>query len=149
MISRLRRQPFTIVFAVILGLLVAPAAAIAWHSALSLYDRAFPVVDMSGEVLRVNTEEAVIRIKGKKLRACTYLRVQALMRDDRGDMIDVYIQRVDMAENSDTKPIGSYHLGNWRVWPRNGATGAVINVNHLCGDRLITTKIADVEFARH
>jgi hypothetical protein len=139
------KQPFTLAFAVILGLVLAPLASLAWHATLTLYDSSFPVVDMHGEVLRADQYEAVVRIRGRKIRNCTYLRVQALTQDESGALQDAYIQRVDMGENGDTKMPGNYYLGDWRIWPRGEAVVVIVNVNHLCGDRLVTTRIVEVK----
>jgi len=141
---RLVRQPFTVLFAVIFGLLIAPLVTIGMHGLASIYDDAFPVVSMHGELVYADKDEVLIRISGVKHRSCQYLRVQAMVRSANGDMSDAYIQRADIRENGDSKPPGNYYLGEWRIWPRSNAVEVVVNANHLCGDRLVITQIAKV-----
>lgn len=144
MMRVLMRQPFTVVFAVLAGLLAAPLLSMGVNGMLGLYDKAFPVVTMHGDLVKADPSEVVIRISGIKHRACTYLRLQALVRDAHGSMSDAYIQRSDQAENGDTKAPGRYYLGEWRIWPRGQAVAVLVNSNHLCGDRLVVTQIAEV-----
>jgi hypothetical protein len=143
-IATLKRQPFTVIFAVLLGLVVAPMITIGTHGILGLYDSAFPVVTMQGELVKADANEVVIRISGVKHRPCTYLRVQALGRDLYGNLSDANMQRADSIENGDTKAPGKYFIGEWRIWPRGEAVAVIVNSNHLCGNRLVITKIAEV-----
>lgn len=143
-IANLTRQPFTMIFAVILGLLLAPMVSFGWDATIQLYDRAFPPVSMKGEVLRADQYEAVVRIRGQKLRKCTYLRLQALTQDRNGELLDAYIQRIDMVENGDTKAPGNYFFGDWRIFPRSNAVAVIVDANHLCGDRIVVTRVVEV-----
>ena len=145
MMRVLAHQPFTVVFAVLTGLLAAPLLSIATTSMLGLYDAAFPVATMRGEFIKADQSEVVIRISGIKHRACTYLRLQALVRDASGNYSDAHIHRIDITESGGTKAPGSYYLGEWRIWPRGQAVAVVVNSNHLCGTRLVVTKIAEVD----
>ena len=52
MMRVLLRQPFTVVFAVVLGLVAAPLLSIGMHALGEMYDAVFPVVRMRGELVR-------------------------------------------------------------------------------------------------
>jgi hypothetical protein len=141
---RVIHQPFTVAFAVLVGIIAAPVFSVSMKSMSNLYDSAFPVVRMTGELVYADPSEIRIRISGTKLRACTYLRLQAMIADKRGEWSDANIQRTDIHENGDTKPPGNYYIGEWRIWPRANAVSVIVNANHLCGDRLVVTRIAEV-----
>jgi hypothetical protein len=142
--STFKHQPFTVTFAVLLGLLLAPLIGIVHDSLQDAWDKAFPVVRINAKIVSASSEEVIISMYGAKERDCTFLRVQAFVRMNDRELADVNIRRVDVVENGDTKKLGNYFMGTWRVWPIDGAKGVVIDVNHLCGNHIVVTRVADL-----
>jgi hypothetical protein len=138
------RMPWSALVGVLIGVFAAPVVTSGALGLTSLYDKAWPVLKMHGELVSASRDEVVIKIRGVKHRSCQYIRLQAMVMLPSGEMTDANIQRISMPENGDTKDPGVYYLGEWRIWPRQGATAVVVNANHLCGDRLIVTRIAEV-----
>ena len=145
MIRFVRSQLVFITLGVLAGLFIAPAVVLSWHGLQTMYDRAFPVVEMVGQVEHADRQEIVISIIGDKNRTCEYVRVQAFVRDPTGQLRDAYMERIDRRPTNATKLPGTYYAGTWRIWPRGDAVGAVVDIHHLCGDRLVVTRIADVQ----
>lgn len=139
-------MPFTIVFGLALGGLLVPIGSMLTDSATTYYDQAFPVVEMSGTLISYSNNEAVIAIGGSKLRECSYVRMQAYSRAADGNMMDAFIMRVDTPESGVTRPVGAFRVGTWRVWPLPQSKGVVVYISHLCGSRLVMTKIVDIPF---
>lgn len=144
MMRHVRDQRWTVLSAVLVGVLMAPLGQGWWAAALEYYDEIRPVVVMRGEMISGDATEMRLSISGQQLRQCTYLRVQAFGRDAAGRLADAYIRRDDMDERGETKPVGAFALGVWRVWPLDGAVGAVVYVQHDCNGRLVLTKIVDI-----
>lgn len=144
MIQQIAQMRWTVLLAAFAGFFLAPVGQTWWRSVLYGYDDARPVVVMTGKLVSRNGDEVYIHMGGKKMRQCDYLRVQAYSRAMDGRLSDSYIRRVDIAERGDSKPIGAFDLGTWRIWPVGDAVGVVVYVQHDCDGRLVTTKIADV-----
>jgi hypothetical protein len=126
---------------------LAPVGMAALDQLQDMYDSAFPVVDMKGKLISFSDDEAVVSIVGRKNRACNYVRIQAYSLDADGNMSDAFIARTDLPESGETKPRGSYTIGTWRIWPLPQSHGVVVYVNHLCGSRIVLTKIAEIPLA--
>jgi hypothetical protein len=142
--SLITKQPFTVMFAVLLGLLLAPLVSVVRDAAVGAYDRSFPVVRVSAKLVSKSADEIVISMHGTKERDCTFLRVQAYARFNGRELVDVNIRRIDVVENGDTKALGGYFLGTWRLWPTAYAKGVIVDVNHLCNDHVVVTRVADL-----
>jgi hypothetical protein len=137
-------MPFTVLLGFALGGLMAPLGVSLLNEAYLIYDNLYPVIKTEGKLLSVGAGEAVIAIVGEKLRPCTYVRIQAYAVGRDGNLEDAFIARIDAPESGETRPVGSYTLGAWRVWPLPNSKGIVVYANHLCGSRLVLTKIADI-----
>lgn len=137
-------MPFTIVFSVIVGVAAVPLAGVLVDGIYSQYDRIFPVVEASGALISQGNDEAVVAIGGSIRRNCIRLRLQAYALGTDGNMYDAFIVRTDMPEKPDTRPLGSFQVGTWRVWPLPNSRGLSIYVSHLCGSRIVLTKIVDL-----
>jgi hypothetical protein len=137
-------MPFTVLLGFALGGLLAPLGMSLLNEAYLVYDGMFPVIKTEGRLLSAGNNEAVIAIVGEKLRPCTYVRIQAYSVGRDNNLEDAFIARVDSPESGETRPIGTYTFGAWRVWPLPDSKGIVVYVNHLCGSRLVLTKIADI-----
>jgi len=141
-------MPFTIIVGIAIGGLLVPVATSFTEWAAERYDSAFPVIAMTGTLLSIGDNEAVITLQGRKLRKCAYLRTHAYALDADGDMHDAYITRIDMPETGTTRPIGDFQSGMWRVWPLPNSRGIVVYMNHLCGARVVVTRGADIDLTR-
>ena len=130
--------------AFLIGALISPLSLIFAPWANSVYDGFNPVVTMSGRVTGRGVESVDVQMGGQKHRACEYLKIQAFTRKG-GILHDANIVRLDAESQGDTKPLGTFDIGIWRVWPIKGGTDVVVYVNHNCDDRIVVTKIADVK----
>lgn len=137
-------MPWTLIAGVIVGVLLAPIGPTWWNSALKYYDEVQPVVRMQGYLVARAEDAVVISLSGEKLRSCDYLRIQAYAVTRAGGLEDAYIRREDMPERGDTKPVGTYSLGYWRIWPVAGAQAVRIYVQHDCNGRLVQTRLTEV-----
>lgn len=145
MLVNIFRYPGAAVAGLLAGLvLLVPMAQSVSQQALLTWDRLNPVVSMSGMLVQSSADEVVLSISGVKHRDCQYLRITAYTEWADGSMRDAYISRIDMPEKGETKPKGNFHIGSWRVWPRAGGVRVLAYVHHLCGSRMVTTKVADV-----
>jgi hypothetical protein len=148
MIKYLTGTPITLVFAAFVGVMLPAAIPRIGGSALDFYDYVFPVVEMEGELAEILADSFVVHIQGEKLRGleCKYVSLQAFNIGTDGVRYDAFIERIDRQEDGRTKPAGTYDIGYWRIYPRKqGATSVQVYITHLCGDRRVLTKIADVK----
>ena len=139
-------MPFTIVIGLSLGGLLVPLGTSLYDWQADRYDGAFPVVEMHGKLLSHGDNEAVIALGGRKLRDCSYIRIQAYSVGADGNMSDTFIARTDIPEHGGARPIGEFQIGTWRVWPLPNSRGITVYINHLCGSRIVLTKVADIPF---
>jgi len=142
-------MPFTILIGIVVGTLLAPVVILTANEVHGVYDRAYPIVEMQGKLISLANDEAVIALSGRKLRECSYVRIQAYSLSENGDLNDAFITRTDMPEDGESKPKGSFLFGSWRVWPLPNSHGIVVYANHLCGSRVVLTKIADIPLQGH
>ena len=143
-LESIKRYPIALLIGAIFGLLASPISVQITDAVFRPFDRAFPVVEMQGVIISRSGDAVDIHMSGTKNRECTY--VQLLPYAVRGDrMHDLSIQRLDSIVKGDTKPLGNFDIGVWRVWPVGGASAVVIMVQHICAGRIVTTKIAEVK----
>lgn len=140
------QMPWTVLFGALVGFALAPASHTWWLTGLRYYDEVKPVVRMSSRLLAHDGDGILVTFSGEKLRACIYLRIQAYTVMPEGALEDAYIRRADLPERGDTKPLGVYSLGTWRIWPVSGAKGVLIYVQHDCDGRLVQTRIGHIDF---
>jgi len=109
-----------------------------------LNDRAAnaPVVKMGGILTARNDDMVTIALIGEKLRECEFVKMNAFTVIN-GEMHDSNLIGPDSPVRG-TRPVGIYNLGEWRVWPTNGAEKVMIFVHHSCNGKTVFTKIADV-----
>ena len=139
------RYPMSFIFGgMVFVMLMLPLSQSLYLSAARMFDDRFPVVDMDGTLIAAAAEEVTITIGGTKNRDCEYLRLQAYTVNANGTLGDASVARIDRFERGDTKPTGKYSIGSWRIWPRGDAVRVIVYANHLCGTRVVQTKIADV-----
>lgn len=140
------------VFSIALGVFIAPVVS-NWSEAVlshyrEEYDKANPVVVMTGVLVKQDDESAFVHMAGSKevsrANECVYVRVKAYTRSADGVLRDAYIQRVDMPEDGHNKPAGYFDIGTWRIWPKDAATSVLVYAIHNCGGRQVRTVIADV-----
>lgn len=136
---------WSILFAACIGMLMAPAGQSWWRSAATAYDEARPVLQMTATVTEVTEDTAVLAITGEKLRNCRYIRMQAFTRTPDGVLTDIGLMRIDQDELARSKPLGMHNFGKWKVWPIKGSRKLVIYSQHDCHDRLVTTKVIDMD----
>ena len=141
---RLLKMKWTVILALLLGFWIAPIGQVWWDSVLDAYDQAKPVVQMNGTLVRQDAESVWLSISGKKLRPCTYIRLNAYGRNSSGVLVDAFARREDQPETGQTKPTGLFSIGLWRVWPKGDATAILVFSQHDCSGRIVLTKIAEV-----
>jgi hypothetical protein len=141
-------MPLTIATGILFGAMLVPIGTAFADWLIERYDLAFPVVAMHGTLMSISDNEATITLQGRKLRKCGYIRLRAYAIDGDGDMHDTYIARVDVPETGETRPTGEFSSGMWRVWPLPNSRGIVVYANHLCGSRIVVTKVADIDLTK-
>jgi hypothetical protein len=110
------------------------------------YDNFMPVVRMQGEVVSRTESAVVVRMWGEKIRDCRFVGIQGFSRIGDNINRDTIIKRIDMPSEGKTKPRGTFDIGQWELYPIDGATHVSVWVQHSCGqDDLRSTRIADVE----
>lgn len=145
MMYRFVELRWTLLAAVISGVLVAPIGQTWWHSLLSYYDDAKPVISLYAAVLQRGPDSLVLHLTAQKHRDCRYIRFQAFMQLPNGEMDDIGLLRVDQPEEGRTKPVGKLDLGEWKVWPVNFNRPLLIYGQYWCGDRLVTSKALEFD----
>ena len=142
---RLHSIRWTVILSIIAGLVIAGVFTpmVAWVQ--EQYDVLNPVVEMHADVVRADSESITVALSGRKLRMCQYVRMQAYMREESGEMIDSQIVRLDRSVDSATRPIGSFDFGVWRIWPvHDDATTADIYAQYVCNGRMVMVRAATV-----
>jgi len=131
--------------ALITVLLMVIGGHLAGSGLLSFYNKYMPVVEMTGKLVHTDGNSTLIHIVGEKQRDCKYVRIYAMyVFRGNGMLNDAFIERVSGPLDGSTKPIGSYDLGFWRVWPTDDATKVIVFVQHECGAETVLSKIAEV-----
>lgn len=105
-----------------------------------------PVVTMQGELLSQTSASANIHVWGKKSRgSCKFLEINTYASKG-GVLYDTISSRIDMESDGLTKPEGVFDIGNWLIYPTDGAQSVLMYVTHSCGPGDVrVTKIADVK----
>lgn len=124
------------------GLMLFPISQLMGPSLGSGYDFLFPVVVMDGDILQRQPDFVDVHIWGEKRRNCKYMNLQAYTRE-KNLMHDAKISRIDGPNVGNTKPLGTFDIGVWRVTPIENRTSVVVFVRHDCSGRVVLTKIAD------
>lgn len=148
MIKYLTGTPITLAFAALMGTMLPAAIPRIGGAAYDFYDYIFPVLEMEGELSEILADSFVVHIQGEKNRGleCKYISIQAFNVGTDGVRYDAFIERIDRAEEGRTKPAGTYDIGYWRIYPRKqGAVSVQVYITHLCHERRILTKVADVK----
>lgn len=147
MTSIVRKNILFLIFAPLIGMVLG-----SYLSTLNLHDRLSfwwtPVVRMQGDVVIGPTDSyVVLHIYGEKLRGeeCAYKGLQAFGDRAVGPTVGLRISRVDLPEEGTTKPVGTYDIGRWRVWPVDGVDTVKVYAMHECGGRFVATKITEVK----
>lgn len=145
-LSELRRMPWTLITAVLTGVLLSPILFTVGNSIVDAYDDAFPVVEMKGAFISRLDDAVVISVKGRKLRDCQFLKIDSYSVMPDGVRLDAYESRLNGGRiDKGTKPIGDFDLGHWQIQPINTQAVAVeMYVEHMCRGHITITKIAEV-----
>lgn len=145
-LSELRRMPWTLITAVLSGVLISPILFTIGNSVVDAYDNAFPVVDMRGTFVSRLDDAVVISVKGRKLRDCQFLKIGSYSIMPDGVRLDAYESRLNGGRiDKGTKPLGDFDLGHWQIQPINAQAVAVeMYVEHMCRGHITITKIAEV-----
>lgn len=148
--NTLRRHPVAVALYLMLGLFLGAIAPDLIPGARSWFDMTFrPVVVMSGRLVDVSEQQALVRIAGEKRRSCDFAGISAYALDPAGFGRDVKLSRADgIPQDGHTKPTGNFDLGVWRIDGIGHAVRAQVWVTHFCQGRRVVTKIADVALDR-
>ena len=139
------KSPISVAMGLLLGTLAAMSGPVVLEAARDAYDARYPVWrDTSGHVQERRGDSVVIALQGTKSRACQFIRINAQTSHLDG-LRPAKIQRIDMAEQGKTRPLGPQQVGMWAVIPVTPeARAVVVTVEHMCGDRLVMGKFATV-----
>ena len=135
-------QRWTLVLAMLTGLVLSPVFR--WSPLLPLYDAYHPVVQMRGDLVLRDGDAVVVHVWGTKHRDCAYVGIRAY-GSKNGVLVDANIARVGLPMTGTTRPMGTFDIGQWRVWPVDKADLVVIFVQHICDGRAISTRIAEID----
>lgn len=116
------------------------------NSLLRAYDGVFPVVKMRGEIVGRTDSHVIVHMYGEKLRLCKFVKIQGYSKFPDGTLKNINIDRTDVPFKGETRPLGKFNIGTWRLWPIDGARGAAVYIEHDCDKRPVLTKIADVSW---
>jgi hypothetical protein len=125
------------------GLFALPLGQFIATAVFEAFDIHNPVLRATSRVIARDADQIILSISVRKVRACHYLRMQAFGVARGGDMVDINLARTDRAEDGETRPVGEYNIGTWRVWPVAGSKAVVIYSNHLCDGRMVLSKVAE------
>jgi hypothetical protein len=112
---------------------------------VEMYDARNPVLKLDAKVVLATADSVVISATGDKVRSCQYVRLQAYGVDTNGVLYDASIERIDQFEDKDSKPVGSFNFGTWRIWPRGNSVRVQIFSQYLCGQRMVVQRILDLK----
>lgn len=144
MMKQIREMRWTILLAITVAFAAVQIAVPLLLEARQARIDAQPVVVMQGKIVARDVNSVTLHLWGEKLRACTYIGINAYTRHD-GVMKDAFTKRVDVPHTAATKPLGRFDVGNWLVWPIDGAGRVLLYVQHDCNGRVVVTKIAEVD----
>lgn len=132
----LRENQWTLALSCIVGLVVA---------FILFYIR--PVVEMQGQLVTRTSDSATLHVWGKKVRECKFLDIAGYAVKE-SVMTDAKAVKLGIPEDGSTKPMGTFDLGQWLVFPTGDADSVQMFVTHSCapGD-IRVTKIADVKLS--
>ena len=148
MIGAALRQPMTIVIGLVLGVFAGFASIPVYQWGADAYDAEFHVLTMKAEVVALSADKVTIHAAGEKRRDCQYLRLYAYTVHTSGQLHDANIMRVDLPEDRDSKPLGSFDFGYWTIWPAGDSIGVQVFSEHLCAGRKVVNKIIDIKVPR-
>lgn len=149
MINQLARMRWTILMAALIGFMVAQAGQEVRSAVLSVYDAVRPVVTLvSATIMEQGADDMVVGLVVRKARDCDYVRLQAFGAIADEPMMDAYMRRIDTPEKGTTRPRGTFNIGVWRIWPINGASSVIVYAQHDCGNRIVQTRLADIDLSR-
>ena len=95
-------------------------------------ERNTPVVETTGTVVSRDHDSVVLLLKGRKLRECKFLGLQAYTTDPDGALRSADIARIG-TERGETRPVGPLNAGEWRIWPIGATpTNVIVHSLHLC-----------------
>jgi hypothetical protein len=136
---------YTLIFSALCGYALATSGATL--NLFSLYDHFFPVVTMQGKLVGRGDDGSVfVHITGTKNRDCQFLQIDSYSTNKMGFVRDANEERVGgYPVNGASKPVGTYDLGVWRVFPVDkDAIRSRMYVEHSCNRRIVYTLISDV-----
>jgi hypothetical protein len=135
----------SILAGVIAALICVPAVFVATEWVLSVYDQRFPVATAVTTREPSPPGEVQFTMVTTKHRDCTILRVSAYQRGSGEAFNRVNVQKMS-GGIIDSIPAGKTVASTmWRVWPTEPEGMVTIYVEHDCGDRLVRTKLAEIE----
>lgn len=148
MIHNLTKTPMAAIVGVILGLGLAIMAPQISTSLLSAYDNHFPVLTMTGSIVKVEASAITLKISGTKHRGeeCRLVSVYGYTLSADGIKHDAIAERVDTPAMGRIRDKGTYDIGLWRVYPVvSNAVSLEVWTHHTCVNRPVLSKISDVK----
>jgi len=144
MIRHIKELKWSIIFAIFFTLLASQIVApLILEARQNLLDSQ-PVVKMQGDLIARTADTVTISISGEKLRPCTFVKLNAFAIVDNY-MRDAHLERISKAPTQGNRPLGAFHMGEWMIWPTNGAKQVKVFVQHDCSGKVIVTQIATVD----
>ena len=138
MIRRLVDGKWLFVGIFVVGMVLQPTLQLLSSPVLAFYDWAYPVVVMDADIVARAADSVDLHIYGKKQRDCRYMGIQSFLKT-QAVLSDANQKRTSMPETGQTKPLGNFDIGVWRVWPIAGAEHVLMYVQHSCNGRHVLT----------
>lgn len=135
---------WTLVFAVLFGIFIAPTSNSGVHSIYGVYDSMYPPVKMQGTLVEKSMDYAIVHIEGENLRQCKFIQMDSYSRRDGYLRYTSEMPFNQASYDANTRPLGTFDMGNWKVWPTKGADAVFLYMEHDCDNRIVVTKVAEV-----
>lgn len=127
----------------VLGGMLSIVAPLVIDAGMERYDQMFPVIQVETRIVSHQDGQVVLHMVGDKRRSCIFVGINAYASKPRAEMPSrIYMQRVDIPSTGETRPVGRFDMGTWRVWPTENTREIAVYTQHVCNGRLVATPIA-------
>jgi hypothetical protein len=136
------RAPLAAIIAALVGIFAGLWGA---EFASAIEDRLRPVsVARAADVQRVGEEIRFRLLVTRQRQGCRLVSAYAYAVTPEGFALRANADRIDHTLPRDIPAGVEVDTGLWRVWPVAGARVMVVYTHHLCGDRLVSTKLVEL-----
>lgn len=145
MIANILNSPLSIALGVALGVAVGSSVETIQDAAERAYDAVVPVA--TGAITHHGVNEFALEadITVTRHRNCVVQQLVAIGRTPEGAQQLMQLTRIDREYGAQNIPAGqTASIGRWRAWPIPGVSKVAFYGHYLCGDRRVSTLLAEV-----